>query len=151
MAINYEQVGWDTSKYVNPTRMNHMDDGIKAACDKVDAHDQQIETINSNLDGKLNKSSINVLNNSYLGYTANPLNFELDGDSIHSMYLVCLTNSDSNAYPTDKLWHLSFVYNNKVNALIDNGYCVVMKNGNILTISQGSTIAYVYAFIIKLA
>ena len=51
MAINYEQVGWDTSKYVNPTRMNHMDDGIKAACDKVDEHDQQIETINSNFNG----------------------------------------------------------------------------------------------------
>lgn len=50
MAINYEQVGWDTSKYVNPTRMNHMDDGIKAACDKVDAHDQQIDTINSNFE-----------------------------------------------------------------------------------------------------
>lgn len=49
MAINYEQVGWDTSKYVNPTRMNHMDDGIKAACDKADAHDQQIDAINSNL------------------------------------------------------------------------------------------------------
>lgn len=50
MAINYEQVGWDSNKYVNPTNMNKMDNGIKAACDKVDAHDQQIETINSNLE-----------------------------------------------------------------------------------------------------
>lgn len=37
MAINYTKVGWDTTKYVNPTNMNQMDDGIKAACDGVDA------------------------------------------------------------------------------------------------------------------
>lgn len=37
MAINYSKVGWDTTKYVNPTNMNHMDDGIKAAADGVDA------------------------------------------------------------------------------------------------------------------
>lgn len=36
MAINYTKIGWDTSKYVNPTNMNQMDDGIKAACDGVD-------------------------------------------------------------------------------------------------------------------
>lgn len=36
MAINYSKVGWDTTKYVNPTNMNKMDDGIKAACDGVD-------------------------------------------------------------------------------------------------------------------
>lgn len=55
MAINYEQVGWDSNKYVNPTNMNKMDNGIKAACDKADAHDQQIETINSNLYEKIEK------------------------------------------------------------------------------------------------
>lgn len=38
MAINYTPVGWDTNKYLNPTNMKHMDeDGIKAACDGVDA------------------------------------------------------------------------------------------------------------------
>lgn len=37
MAINYSKVGWDTTKYVNPTSMNQMDNGIKAACDGVDA------------------------------------------------------------------------------------------------------------------
>ena len=36
MAIDYEKVGWDTSKYINPTNMNHMDDGINAACNGVD-------------------------------------------------------------------------------------------------------------------
>ena len=37
MAINYEKVGWDTTKFVGPTNMNHMDTGIKKACDGVDA------------------------------------------------------------------------------------------------------------------
>ena len=49
MAINYEPVGWDTTKYFNPTNMNHMDDGIKAACDKADANEAAIADVNSNL------------------------------------------------------------------------------------------------------
>lgn len=36
MSINYEKVGWNPSLYFGPTNMNHMDDGIKAACDGVD-------------------------------------------------------------------------------------------------------------------
>lgn len=46
MAINYTLVGWDTSKYVNPTNMNHMDEGIKAACDGVDELQEKIDKIN---------------------------------------------------------------------------------------------------------
>lgn len=49
MAINYEPVGWDTTKYFNPTNMNHMDDGIKAACDKSDANEAAIADVNSKL------------------------------------------------------------------------------------------------------
>lgn len=37
MAINYEKVGWSTDKFVNPSNMGQMDDGIKAACDAVDS------------------------------------------------------------------------------------------------------------------
>lgn len=37
MAINYSKINWDTNKFVNPSNMNQMDDGIKAACDGVDA------------------------------------------------------------------------------------------------------------------
>ena len=51
MSIDYEKIGWDTSKYINPTDMNHMDDGIKAACDGVDKNTQSIEALNSNLTG----------------------------------------------------------------------------------------------------
>ena len=47
--INYQQVGWDTTKYFNPTNMNHMDDGIKAACDKADANEAAISEVNNNL------------------------------------------------------------------------------------------------------
>ena len=49
MTINYQKVGWDTTKYFNPTNMNHMDDGIKAACDKADANEAAIADVNSNL------------------------------------------------------------------------------------------------------
>lgn len=36
MAINYERVNWDTTKYVNPENMNQMDEGIESACNGVD-------------------------------------------------------------------------------------------------------------------
>lgn len=36
MAINYNPVGWDSTKFFNPTNMNQMDNGIKSACDGVD-------------------------------------------------------------------------------------------------------------------
>ena len=49
MAINYQKVGWDTTKYFNPTNMNHMDDGIKAACDKADENEASIADVNSKL------------------------------------------------------------------------------------------------------
>ena len=57
MAINYTKVGWDTTKYVNPTNMNQMDDGIKAACDGVDALDaSQITVSNGFVIGTSNAS-----------------------------------------------------------------------------------------------
>ena len=49
MAINYEPVGWDTTTYFNPTNMNHMDGGIKAACDKADANEADIADVNNKL------------------------------------------------------------------------------------------------------
>ena len=49
MAINYQKVGWDTTKYFNPTNMNQMDNGIKSACDNADANDAAISDVNSKL------------------------------------------------------------------------------------------------------
>lgn len=60
MAIEYERVNWDTTKYVNPTNMNQMDAGIKAACDGVDENSTQITAINSNLQ-QLNNVSLKEL------------------------------------------------------------------------------------------
>lgn len=37
MAINYTPIGFNTKTYSNPTTMNHMDNGIKSACDGVDS------------------------------------------------------------------------------------------------------------------
>ena len=71
MAINYEPVGWDTTKHFNPTNMNHMDGGIKAACDKVDKHDSEIAEINSNL----NVISGVITSN----YSDNPIIYKYNG------------------------------------------------------------------------
>lgn len=56
MAIDYERVNWDTTKFVNPSNMNQMDLGIKNACDGVDALEvstgeieEEITAINTNL------------------------------------------------------------------------------------------------------
>lgn len=49
MAINYTKIGWDTTKYVNPTSMNQMDDGIKAACDGVDGISANYIKANNNV------------------------------------------------------------------------------------------------------
>lgn len=61
MAINYEEVRWDTTKYFNPSNMNHMDGGIKAACDKADENEAAISDVNSNLNKKLDKSGSDQL------------------------------------------------------------------------------------------
>lgn len=45
MAINYSKVGWDTTKYVNPSNMNQMDNGIKSACDGVDELNNNLATM----------------------------------------------------------------------------------------------------------
>ena len=56
MAIDYKKVGWDTTKYVNPTNMNQMDDGIKAACDGVDALNVEMEEVKVNASNKILKT-----------------------------------------------------------------------------------------------
>ena len=50
MAINYTPVGWNSSSYYGPTNMNHMDDGIKAACDGVDALETELAATNESLE-----------------------------------------------------------------------------------------------------
>lgn len=49
MAINYSEVGWNSGSYLGPTDFNHMDDGIKAACDQADENAEDIISINESL------------------------------------------------------------------------------------------------------
>ena len=49
MAINYSKVGWNSGSYLGPTNFNHMDDGIKAACDQADENAADIISINESL------------------------------------------------------------------------------------------------------
>ena len=35
--MSYSKQMWDTTSYVNPTRMNHIEDGIKDASDSIDS------------------------------------------------------------------------------------------------------------------
>ena len=73
MAINYQKVGWDTTKYFNPTNMHHMDDGIKAACDKSDANEASIADVNS----KLGNTDISAIGDGTLTGGLNALNSNL--------------------------------------------------------------------------
>ena len=73
MAINYQKVGWDTTKYFNPTNMNHMDDGIKAACDKADENEASIADVNS----KLGNTDISAIGDGTVTGGLNALNSNL--------------------------------------------------------------------------
>ena len=74
MAINYEPVGWDTTKYFNPTNMNHMDDGIKAACDNADSNKESIADVNS----KLGNTDISAIGDGTLTGGLDALNSNLE-------------------------------------------------------------------------
>ena len=78
MAINYEKVGWDTTKYINPSNMNHMDEGIKAACDKADANEKAIEETNSNL----NTINLQTLQSASTKLSNNALNIDLNSEYV---------------------------------------------------------------------
>lgn len=42
---NYERVNWDTTKYVNPSNMNHMDEGIYLAQQDINSNKTTIASI----------------------------------------------------------------------------------------------------------
>lgn len=88
MAINYEKVGWDTTKYFNPSNMNHMDDGIKAACDKADANESAIAEVNSNF-LKFIKTDTETLTTDVNGIFVITLNIEKP-----LLAIKCISNND---------------------------------------------------------
>ena len=78
MAINYQKVGWDTTKYFNPTNMNQMDNGIKSACDKSDANEAAIADVNS----KLGNTDISAIGDGTLTGGLDALNSNLIIESV---------------------------------------------------------------------
>lgn len=60
---NYERVNWDTTKYVNPSNMNHMDEGIYLAQQDINANKTTIASILGsigNINGTLQEGEANV-------------------------------------------------------------------------------------------
>ena len=74
-----------------------MDDGIKAACDKVDEHDQQIETINSNLSQKANVKIINATlkfdNKNSISINNFARDYSIDKEKIIGFHCIVTTNN----------------------------------------------------------
>ena len=132
MAINYEPVGWDTTKYFNPTNMNHMDDGIKAACDKADANEAAIADVNSNL---------NNLNGRFVGGTVNAnQTIQITGvsDSWSKNYVLFTGRSGSmgSMYYRDFEGITPIIGNPDINVYLDAGYLYIRNNGGV-TIQYG--------------
>ena len=97
MAINYQKVGWDTTKYFNPTNMNQMDNGIKAACDKADANEAAIADVNN----KLGNTDISAIGDGTLTGGLDALNSNLT--NIKSSRLSIYNISSYNLNVTKKL------------------------------------------------
>ncbi len=109
MSIDYEKIGWDTSKYINPTDMNHMDDGIKAACDGVDKNTQSIEALNSNLTQVSESLSViggtsNTIATLKISAKANQeIEYTLLDNIPNGTYIIsAVTHVDNAPIPTDK-------------------------------------------------
>ena len=81
MAINYQKVGWDTTKYFNPTNMNQMDNGINAACDKADANEAAIADVNN----KLGNTDISAIGDGTLTGGLDALNSKLGNTDISAI------------------------------------------------------------------
>lgn len=100
MAINYQKVGWDSSSYVNPTNMNQMDDGIKAACDGVDQLNSNLSGINTELSSKLNVVK--------KGHISGGVQLEVNAVSSYLIY----TQGAANQGNVCNLWIVSRRYDN---------------------------------------
>lgn len=99
MAINYTKIGWDTSKYINPTNMNRMDDGIKAACDGVDdINSKYYPKTGGNITGYAKIShngavnEVLYLNNTNTAVDSTYMAFEQDGTNIGYIGVKASTN-----------------------------------------------------------
>ena len=134
MAINYQKVGWDTTKYFNPTNMNHMDDGIKAACDKADANEAAIADVNN----KLGNTDISSIGDGTLTGGLDALNSNLIKKNIAFLFFENSGNviSTNAVYYANGVYHIdaSIQLNKTINntgtvfSLIHSGYAITFAN-----------------------
>ena len=126
MSINYQKVGWDTTKYFNPTNMNQMDNGIKAACDKADANEAAIADVNS----KLGNTDISAIGDGTVTGGLNALNSTLNGLTDVSYSVFEASSNDYGQlifYPNSFGWdssptalYIVFVNEKKINPYFEN-------------------------------
>lgn len=132
MAINYTKVGWDTSKYVNPTNMNQMDDGIKAACDAIDS-----EVV------KLTASSAQTIKSAAAGQTALAIS---SGSTANVLLRFDSGNTTLGFLGVSAGSNKPVFYDNSAHeiALADN---VIAKSSTLQTITNTATGQYVALFL----
>ena len=73
--MSYTKQTWDTTSYVNPTRMNHIEDGIEAAANTADSAASAViaesKTVWTNLTlGANSATTVQTFDVSKSGYTA---------------------------------------------------------------------------------
>ena len=94
----YSKQTWDTTSYVNPTRMNHIEDGIYSADTKTadDIPYSSGVSVKTQIDKKAGKVVINTLNSSSFSYDSsthmwasnNPITYYYGQRKVLGMYVV---------------------------------------------------------------
>lgn len=94
MPINYLKLGWDVNSFVNPTRMNHMEDGIQSCSDGVDGLLDDVGTLQDEVSTKASQTEVTAINEalSDLGKCKNLLNPTLSTTTKNG--ITCTNNGD---------------------------------------------------------
>jgi len=146
MAINYTEVGWDTSKYVNPTNMNKMDDGIKAACDGVDALNASQITISNGY--VVGSSNVSVTIPTLTPTTISSITVPSSGLWLVQAHIYLPETSDTKGVGLRRFWlyiNDNSVPNNRIDILAPTGqynaFSGVQVN-NIFRLAAGATVYF---------
>ena len=101
--LNYIKQIWDTTSYVNPTRMNHIEEGIYAVSNKVDnlsADDIPYDNNNSVKDMiTVNSFTPPTINTSYLSLTGSATTCQKYGKLVLFKFFYNLTNTVPDTQP----------------------------------------------------
>lgn len=121
---NYERVNWDTTKYVNPSNMNHMDEGIYLAQQDINANKATIASILGRMTG------YNALDN-ILSKGAQPLGSAFDYNTIEPGVYYLTGPSPmyaDNKPPYDYPTNCYFIYYKEKDA--DRGFQLILPGNN---------------------